>query len=781
MKLMKRKTLTLLVLVILISQAFLFSPKIPTVKADVSGSANIVVNPGFETENFANWTMTGGCQVVNTGHHSGLYMATLPWPDGRLRQDFSIPGRSIVELGFWAYAAVTHYVELGLFYSDGSYSAFYKEVLGDAPTWHYLDFTSSVNASKTLVAFRINPYQSSTAVDDVVLKVLPIVTADLDDVDPSSQDWVFTEWRHYTFQVTFPAVFYPSGSPDTAWLGFEIQTSDGVCNFATWSDGTEWNYAVGLNNPASSNATRSLDPVRIKAGSSSLNATYYVISFPIWFTEKCLDTLNLADAVDVYMRLNDTAGVDTGWILGASEFFQVYNRGGGSTETQVLGSAGQIVGGKQFSFYAYNGSQVYSDMIFRNLQHIKMLPEIKAYSGYEQYTVSGGVDYSLDDGSYLRGWQFDIEVDEVAYTGWLTSQNWINMTVAWSFNNSWVKTDNIYMFYYGPVTASGQLLRYRFWIDLWFDNMNASSFGGGRINAYEYPMEDTSAVYLRWLNSNWGVKESVEKESMCLFPLFDSDGVQLSTSRISMVKVWMALGVDDGQAGQYAIMDKFDVWDTTLGKIPLEGMQTPSFDETKMPVMQNSGFLGFLFSAFTGLFKWISDNIIFGGLSLWPTFVGFLDMIASWLGMPNGFSNLIAWLGTGWGWLVSSFTYALTIIYDIFLMLASVIGSLIWMLGQAIVSFASVIGMIAGFLAGTFGGAGDLWTQLGLSTWITVAIIFYPLYLIILWDQKGMDAVISQLSMIWGIMSWLAHFFISIIQTVITILSGIVESIPVAE
>ena len=803
---LSKKSLVIFLLAVLVCQAAVFFIKILPVKGSyelATSGGNQIQNGGFESgSSYWSWSPNPpqiGIDTDPAHAHTGVKSVYFAGVTNYYISCQSLPAGGwncslFSQAGFWGRvtSGIGGSIRMRCWYSGQPgypHEAEKGLVLNSSYTW--IDCTSLLYIHRyeniTAMQIELTSYSGPSIVlnvDDVYMGSTPIVSADLDNVDPSSQDWVFTEWRYYTFTVQFPKLMFAAGDPSFAYLGFMIQTSDGLCNFAAWSNGTDWNYAITQNNPASSNASRSLDAVRVKAGASSLNSTYYTISFPLWFTEKCLDTLNLADAVDVYVWINNTSGANSGWVLGATELFQIYNRGGGATETQILGSAGQILGGKQFSFYANAGGQVFSDMIFRNLQHIKMLPEIRGYAGEEQWTVSGGVDYSLDDGSYLRGWQFDIEVSAVAYTGWLASQDWINMTVMWSFNNTWVKTDSIYMFYHGPVEASGDLARYRFWIDLWFDNTNSSTFGGGRINAYEFPMEDNSAVYLRWLSSSWGVKDSVEKESMCLFPLIAPDGTQLSASRISMVKIWMALAADDPQGEgphQYVTMDKFDVWDTTLGKIPLEGIQTPSFDETKMPVMQNSGFLGFLFSAISGLFKWISDNIIFGGLALWPTFVGFLDTIAGWLGAPHFFTNLFTWLGSGWSWFASSFMYAITIIADIFLMLATTMGYIVWTLGQAIVGFASTIGMLAGMIGGTVGGASNLWNQLGLAQWLSLGIIIYPIYLVFLWEHEGMDAVIAQLSMIWGILSWLAHFFITVMQSVITAFSSIVESIPVVE
>ena len=102
-------------------------------------------------------------------------------------------------------------------------------------------------------------------------------------------------------------------------------------------------------------------------------------------------------------------------------------------------------------------------------------------------------------------------------------------------------------------------------------------------------------------------------------------------------------------------------------------------------------------------------------------------------------------------------------------------------MADLITSFVDTITLFTDMMAGGYGVGVDVWETFGISQWITIAIIFYPLYLVILWDQEGMDAVISQLSLMFGILSWLFGFFVTLIQFVIRLITTVIESIPVAE
>jgi hypothetical protein len=200
-----------------------------------------------------------------------------------------------------------------------------------------------------------------------------------------------------------------------------------------------------------------------------------------------------------------------------------------------------------------------------------------------------------------------------------------------------------------------------------------------------------------------------------------------------------------------------------------------------MPALQSGGFLGMLFSGFTWIGKWLSDNIMYGGLNLWGTFVGFLDTIAAWIGFPNGFSLLLIWLGSGITWLTTSFTYLISLILSVFIFLGAIMTDFLSLISQAVTNFANMISVIRNLMDGTITGGVNLWNELNIPMWITIALICYPIYLVIVWDEEGFDKVQNHLMFVFNILNWMVHLFIGLIQTVLAIISTLVESVPVAE
>jgi hypothetical protein len=84
-------------------------------------------------------------------------------------------------------------------------------------------------------------------------------------------------------------------------------------------------------------------------------------------------------------------------------------------------------------------------------------------------------------------------------------------------------------------------------------------------------------------------------------------------------------------------------------------------------------------------------------------------------------------------------------------------------------------------LGGAYGTGLDIWTTLNIPQWIIVGMIVYPLWLIILWDTKGFDAVISHVMFIKDILTFFASIFLRVVEAFINVISRIIEAVPIAE
>jgi len=508
------------------------------------------------------------------------------------------------------------------------------------------------------------------------------------------------------------------------------------------------------------------------------------VVFPIWFQDSVLDLWEPSDAIDIYGMYNST-----NWQLIESSFFRIYSKGGFTLNTESTNSshAWILEGGTPFSFHVEDGDAtnqwMYNEIWYRDVQHLKLLPEIHFLTGLDGFDLKYGVDYSLGDGKWEDGWYFDINPETVHYNGLLTQAVWINMSCYFLARGGIVTSEDLYMYNHGSILGNGDPGWWEIWVDLWVSDKNASSVGAGRLNAYEYGMEDNADLWLRWLANNWAPMDDVFKEFQGEAPLLDDDdSTILSSERVVMWRFWSQVKVYSAGAGQVIEVKNFEHFDATRSQqLPLTGISSPIFDETTVPVVGSKGLLGALYTMFASLGSFLSENVLFGGLNLWGAFVGFLDTIAAMFGAPKFFTNLFNTISQLLGYFVNSMSYIGTVLVAIFQLITNLMGSFLGIMGDLIGSLIDTFTHFMDMMGGAYGVGGNIWSDLGISTWIMVAMIFYPIYLIILWDEQGEAAVIQQLTWMFGLLSWIFGFLVSLVQFVIRMITSVIESIPIAE
>jgi len=599
-------------------------------------------------------------------------------------------------------------------------------------------------------------------------------------------NWVFVNERFYnwTLQV-WHAV--NASMINLVEIRFGLNTRQGlVLNTLTY-DLANWTVAFDPSNVTDYNVR----PVRVKDGTVTYStdwATGY-FRFQPWFSPDCLD--EYLNGYDLQARVTDTSGADSGWLTVITRAFKVYNKGGFSinaytgTGTGGGGGSGINVGLTPFSFFAGNNSWAYNDLYYRDLVHIKMCPEIMAYLGVQTFYVAYGLDYCLQGEDWTTGIQ--VILGAVAIT--LGSERWWNWTVSWFNQGNFVKQETIMTFQRTGLPDIHHLLDFmsvaRVWVDLWYDNLNGSTVIGGRVAAFEWPMKDNADNWVRFLNNNWGPMNDQPTDSMFLASILSGDNVTVkSSAQVKMTRVWCSLDVASGSTTQWAYTYNYPVWDLTFSQKPfppLSGIQTPPFDPPALPDMPGGGLLGALFSGFSYIGKMLGDNIMWGGLGLWPGFVGFLDTIGSWLGMPSAFTNFINWISTAGGGLFTSLTYLASVISGGFAFIAIFMWQLITFIGLCFTYLGQVINGVIGFFTGTVGGAGDIWATFNGTQWVILGIICYPIYLVFLWDEHGLGAVETELRRDWWVLSTVFGVLITVGRYMLQIITAVIESIPVVE
>jgi len=577
-------------------------------------------------------------------------------------------------------------------------------------------------------------------------------------------NWVFSEEQYYTFQAQ-----YWDGDGyadlDTMKIKFTDDIEDVIAVYNQPDE--EWSLESGS------------EVVNLKAGTKTiLDSNLLQVTFQIYFKNKISDALN----VDLQMWCNDTSGEIDNWEVKEADYFNIYNLGGHST-LETSGNATRIAGGDFFDFEAsahyQETSSVAVNITYRNIQHVKMLPDFYVWYNvtippnpiiYLEYLVY----YCVDD-VWVEGWKLRLSAQEASGG----SDVWWKFFVESYSGGSLVKNETIYLYMHN---ASLQSVGGRFWVDLWFNKENASSTFGGRVNAYYFPMTDSSNQWLRWLTgSNWGINEHLRKQSMVFGDLLDSENKICYASEINLVKIGSNLTVSCPAEDRYvyAKVSDYDVFDLTFASLqkPFEGVQTPVFDETKVAVMPQGGFLGAIVSALNQLGGWISNALGPALLGFWNSFVGFLDTVFAFTGNPTLFSDLMSWLSSLGTWLGTSFTWLISALTSVFTLLTAFLGKLLNTISTVVNQWVSVFQTFFGMLDGTYTTGVNLWNDLGLSTWVILVAILYPVYLIWIWDEKGIDGVLTHLKMVMDIAAWGITIFIRVIQLFLDLIGTIIERV----
>jgi hypothetical protein len=598
-------------------------------------------------------------------------------------------------------------------------------------------------------------------------------------------NWVFVNWRYYNWSV---AVWHAVNASEInlAQLRFFVNTAQGPVINTISCDLINWTLAFSPENITDYN----IFPVRIIGGNVSYSADWTTVyfSFRIYFTDRCLD--EYLNGFDLQARATDSEGYDTGFLTIASRAFLIYNKGGfsinamsGAAYPGAWAGAGVNTAITPFSFFAGNNSYATDDLYYRDLVHIKFCPDIEAIVGRQTFYLTYGFDYCVQGVDWVTGWKVILGAHDVT----LGTERYWNWTVSWFNQGNFIRQDTLITYQrtgLGRPEITDAVSQCHLWIDFWFDAANGSTVGGGRVGAYEWAMKNSVPAWLAWLTSSWGPMEDQPTASEYMTPLLEPDNTTIvSAARIKMVRVWSRIEVASDTLTQWAYALDYPVWDLTFSQTPgtITGIQTPAFDPPAMPDQPGGGMLGALFSGFSYMLKYLADSVLYGGLSLWPTFVAFLDTIAGWLNMPNGFSNFLSWLGTSSSGLFSGLTWLGSALAGGVVFLAIFMSQLLAFIALIFTYLGQVIAGVFGFFTGTIGGAGDVWTSLNLTQWVILGIIVYPIYLILMWDEDGLDAVETELRRDWWVLSTIFGVLVTIGRYIVQILTALIESIPVVE
>lgn len=158
-----------------------------------------------------------------------------------------------------------------------------------------------------------------------------------------------------------------------------------------------------------------------------------------------------------------------------------------------------------------------------------------------------------------------------------------------------------------------------------------------------------------------------------------------------------------------------------------------------------------------------------------------LDGFFGIIGFPNFATNTTALLGSLFAVFGDSIAWvstALTAFAAVAVQNITNFMSMVTMAGSVLVDTMTVF---YGFMSGTYTAGQNFWVDYNIAQLIQVFMVFYPLYLMILWDQKGLGAVVDQLMLIKDVVLTVCSVLMRILDFTIGNIYRLIEAIPVAE
>ncbi|MHA1829059.1 MAG: hypothetical protein ACTSX6_10490 [Candidatus Heimdallarchaeaceae archaeon] len=585
--------------------------------------------------------------------------------------------------------------------------------------------------------------------------------------DPIADDWLFVGENHH-IKAKYVGVDSRIGIA-------KLKFSDGQTTAILVYDNVKDEFYVEKGDSI----------VRIYEGEKVEAGYELYVTWGIVLKDSILDATN----VKIYSLCYGEDG-STDMVWHGKITFNIYNIGGGA-EYLFTGQAGKITGGDWCNVYVKGeNDSAYVSLTFKYLQHWHAFLAL-GHETYENMLDAGwlsnsstrnivfysfGIDFYYD-GEWRKGWWCNISYTDSGFD----TDNWIEWTIRWYYDGTLIKTDTLISNWdadiAGPYSNSANNNTAFFYIDLWFNKINASSVVGGRVNPEYFGIESSGM----WFWADYHPVMSNVTQSMFFHDLI-VDGEIISAKKLKLMKLWVKLEKKQG-CGDFEVwlIGDVDLSEFKLAKGSMEGVNTPIFTSTKNLDMPVTGFLAPLYSAIITVKESFAHSLTYAALDAWTYFVGFLDTVASFLGFPNAFSNFLSYISTFYTWMTDSFTYLISLLTTAFNFFSATMTKITSLISMVVTQWISLFRTFINFLDGAYAAGIKVYDDLGIKWWIIIGAILYPVYLLILWDEKGLGAVIDHITFLMDIAAFLLNIFISFAQLTINLIGRVIESIPVVE
>ncbi len=317
----------------------------------------------------------------------------------------------------------------------------------------------------------------------------------------------------------------------------------------------------------------------------------------------------------------------------------IFNKGGFS-EFICSGTCDQVDGGDIFDIFVEegaSGSWAATNITFRNLQAYGARFALRlsfnetgqaqlwqdfdhSQGGAEQRTAKGDwqlrvrMYYALNDTStIIDGWHVLLQMEE-GDVG--VNDFWTGINATWfnSDGDTFNSTDVFFAFVEDTPKSTVQ-----FWLDFWFNKQNASSIHGGRVNPVFLGMRNGGGL-MGSLFPDWAPFLGNQSLTNSFEPNLDAAGNVVLAQNIE----FMVLGFNLSRpstvspiADFRATLGDFVISEFRIAEGQMVGVQTPIYNEPKIPNLPLTGFLVPLYAVIASIGDLMVSGLTWAAIQGW--------------------------------------------------------------------------------------------------------------------------------------------------------------------
>ncbi|MBA7490187.1 hypothetical protein ES702_00722 [subsurface metagenome] len=545
-------------------------------------------------------------------------------------------------------------------------------------------------------------------------------------------------------------------------------------------------------------------------GSYYFNITEYLggIVKAEWGFIPNTNIVDIEDTLVYYYLYNEELDSEQTSSTGIS--FNIYNLGGFTYYT-FEGDGGRTQGGSPFQIYATDGStnsRARAEQVFRKLQHINFLIEIDMdnewESGNGEFDIDAGVgyldigfDYRLN-GTWVEGFfiRLYIQDADVGHHDGGIDHDWLEWKIDFHnynpttgdvqhlatqiiYSNHWgYEHENYDPDYYNRTSC-------QLWIDLWFDKANASTTIASQVNAYYHGLREQGNAW--WFGYGTFVPMISDYDNAkFLDDLYDEGGNVTNCQKFDLIRFFIEVNkvnIADGNDETWTVRAIEDMHrQQAIDR--MEGIDEPTFVQTKVLDMPQTGFINAIKSALGNIANSISQGIFFTLKSLWAG----VGWVAELMGLKDWYDALSIMISN-----ISiasmNFMEALEIaLINSALLLEQVLRLFTTGIVKYVTSLSLFItAMLSWYtaIAQMFSGGGvwsiDIWMSLSLGDWVGLLVTLSP----VLWlnrlnnSDDWIATAQGDITFVIWLVTGLFHFLSMVIMLSLSLMNFLIGLLPI--